>query len=118
MSQVANHVAKCSKMHAKANKMELYNCFYFTGKMDLEAKNTLEWYKGRSVFITGATGFMGKVLIEKLLYSYPDIKNIYILIRSKRGRSTEERIEDMWKLPVKNIIKKIARAVVFSAIFQ
>lgn len=68
--------------------------------MDLEAKNTTEWYKGRSVFITGATGFMGKVLMEKLLYSYADIKNIYILIRSKRGRTPEQRIEDMWKLPV------------------
>lgn len=70
--------------------------------MDLEAKNTTEWYKGRSVFITGATGFMGKVLLEKLLYSYPAIKTIYILIRSKRGRTPEQRIEDMWKLPVKN----------------
>lgn len=70
--------------------------------MDLEAKNTLEWYRGRSVFITGATGFMGKVLIEKLLYSYTDIKNIYILIRSKRGRTPDQRIEDMWKLPVKH----------------
>lgn len=72
--------------------------------MDLEAKNTSEWYRGRSVFITGATGFMGKVLMEKLLYSYADMKNIYILIRSKRGRTVEQRIEDMWKLPVKEVV--------------
>lgn len=87
-------------MNYEENKHFLFD---FAGKMDLEAKNTLEWYKGRSVFITGATGFMGKVLIEKLLYSYADMKNIYILIRSKRGRSIEQRIEDMWKLPVKKI---------------
>ncbi|XP_059056959.1 putative fatty acyl-CoA reductase CG5065 [Achroia grisella] len=59
-----------------------------------------EWYRGRKVLITGASGLMGKVLIEKLLYSVPDIGCIYGLIRSKRGKSPESRIEDMWKLPL------------------
>lgn len=58
------------------------------------------WYAGRSVFVTGASGFMGKVLLEKLLYGCPDIKTVYILLRAKRGRTAEQRIEDMWKLPV------------------
>lgn len=86
-----------------------YCITHFTGTMDLEAKNTTEWYKGRSVFITGATGFMGKVLMEKLLYSYPDIKTIYILIRSKRGRTAEQRIDDMWKLPVITFLLELFR---------
>ncbi|KAF2896919.1 hypothetical protein ILUMI_09255 [Ignelater luminosus] len=58
-----------------------------------------EWYKGRSIFITGATGFMGKVLLEKLLYQ-SEVERVYILIRSKRGRFPHQRIEDMWKLPM------------------
>lgn len=58
------------------------------------------FYKGKNVFVTGATGFMGKVLIEKLLYSCSDLNRIYILIRSKRGRSPELRIDEMFKLPV------------------
>jgi fatty acyl-CoA reductase len=36
------------------------------------------FYKDRSVFITGATGFMGKVLVEKLLRSCDGVKNIYV----------------------------------------
>ncbi|KAI8430981.1 hypothetical protein MSG28_001074, partial [Choristoneura fumiferana] len=43
-----------------------------------------DFYKGRSVLVTGGTGFMGKVLIEKLLYTIPDIGNIYVVMRSKK----------------------------------
>ncbi|KAL4717628.1 hypothetical protein ACJJTC_000777 [Scirpophaga incertulas] len=59
-----------------------------------------EFYKGRSVLVTGGTGFMGKVLIEKLLYSIPDIGNIYIILRPKRGKSVTQRLDDMQRLPL------------------
>ncbi|XP_063706220.1 fatty acyl-CoA reductase 1-like [Culicoides brevitarsis] len=52
-----------------------------------------ESYHGKSIFITGSTGFLGKVLLEKLLFSCPDIKKIYILIREKRGLSSKERFD-------------------------
>ncbi|OWR43572.1 putative fatty acyl-CoA reductase CG5065 isoform X2 [Danaus plexippus] len=64
------------------------------------ASEVNEWYKGRKVFVTGALGLMGKVLIEKLLYSVPDIGCVYALVRSKRGKSPETRIEEMWQLPL------------------
>lgn len=56
-----------------------------------EIKN---WYKGRNVFITGATGFVGKSLVEKLLRDCPDIGYIYLMIRSKNGVSVEQRKRD------------------------
>lgn len=59
-----------------------------------------EWYRGKTIFVTGATGFMGKVMVEKLLYSCSGVKSIYILIRCKRGKSPQQRIQDMWQLPV------------------
>lgn len=46
------------------------------------------------------SGFMGKVLIEKLLYSCPDINRIFILLRPKKGKSTAERLEQLTKYPV------------------
>nr|XP_033320820.1 putative fatty acyl-CoA reductase CG5065 [Megalopta genalis] len=58
------------------------------------------FYKGKNIFITGGTGFMGKVLIEKLLYSCTELNKIYILIRSKKGRSPDIRVDDMFKLPM------------------
>lgn len=66
-----------------------------------------DFYKGKTIFITGASGFMGKVLVEKLLYSFPDLKHVYILIRPKRGKSPGERISAMWNLPVGYFIQII-----------
>lgn len=73
------------------------------------------FYKGKEIFITGGTGFIGKVLIEKLLRSSPDIKAIYLLIREKKGQKIEDRLMtlaesnlfDILKLTAPNFSKKI-----------
>ncbi|XP_017774675.1 PREDICTED: putative fatty acyl-CoA reductase CG8306 [Nicrophorus vespilloides] len=54
-----------------------------------------EFYRGKSVFVTGASGFIGKVLVEKLLRSCPDIGNIYILLRPKRNVTLEDRMKSI-----------------------
>ncbi|GLD48333.1 fatty acyl-CoA reductase 1-like protein, partial [Lates japonicus] len=56
-----------------------------------------EYYAGKCVLITGATGFMGKVLVEKLLRSCPEVKALYILVRPKAGQSMQQRVSDMMK---------------------
>ncbi|XP_075988675.1 putative fatty acyl-CoA reductase CG5065 [Anticarsia gemmatalis] len=55
-----------------------------------------EFYKGKTIFITGGSGFMGKVLIEKLLYSCSELDRIYILLRNKKGVKSEDRLEQMY----------------------
>jgi fatty acyl-CoA reductase len=47
-------------------------------------------FSGETIFLTGATGFIGKFLIEKLLSSC-DIKRLIILIRDKKGQTSYER---------------------------
>ncbi|XP_055691193.1 putative fatty acyl-CoA reductase CG5065 [Lutzomyia longipalpis] len=64
-----------------------------------------EFYTSRSVFITGGTGFFRKVflfevLIEKLLGSCPGIRNIYLLIRPKRGQKVKDRFSDLLEAPI------------------
>ncbi|CAH0549649.1 unnamed protein product [Brassicogethes aeneus] len=51
-----------------------------------------KFFAGKNIFITGGSGFIGKVLIEKLLRSCPDLGNIYVLIRSKKGKNSQERL--------------------------
>lgn len=59
-----------------------------------------QFYKDRDIFITGGSGFMGKVLIEKLVRSCPDIKRIFMLIRPKKGKNAEERLQTILDLPL------------------
>lgn len=55
-----------------------------------------EFYNGRSVFITGASGFMGKVLVEKLLRSCPGISRLYVLLRpSRSGKGVSDRLQEL-----------------------
>lgn len=62
------------------------------------------FYKNKTIFITGASGFMGKCLLEKLLYSCSEVKEIIILMRPKRGKSAKERVADFANLPVSLLI--------------
>ncbi|XP_043285674.1 putative fatty acyl-CoA reductase CG5065 [Venturia canescens] len=58
------------------------------------------FYAGRSVLVTGATGFMGKVLIEKLLRSCPDVREIFLLLRPKKNMPIDDRLRKMLSLPL------------------
>lgn len=74
-----------------SHKMSIFAC----------AETIPEFFADRHLFITGASGFMGKVLIEKLLRSCPGIEKIYVLIRQKKGKTGEERLKEITDLPVR-----------------
>ena len=60
--------------------------------MEFGKSVTLNAYGSKSVLITGATGFVGKVVLEKLLRTVTDIDKIYLLIRgSSRYPSAYKR---------------------------
>ncbi|XP_031262267.1 fatty acyl-CoA reductase 2-like [Pistacia vera] len=53
----------------------------------------LEFLPGKNYFVTGATGFLGKALIEKLLRAAPDVCKIYLLIKAENKEAALERIK-------------------------
>lgn len=52
--------------------------------LNRESSSTLRALKGKNILITGTTGFLGKVVLEKLLRSVPDLGDIYLLMRGNR----------------------------------
>ncbi|KAF5187516.1 Fatty acyl-coa reductase [Thalictrum thalictroides] len=53
----------------------------------------VRFLRGKVFLITGATGFLAKVLIEKILRTVPDVGKIYILIKAKDKEEAMQRIK-------------------------
>lgn len=54
------------------------------------------WYAGKNILLTGSTGFIGKVLLEKILRVLGDINTIYLILRPKKNENFEERCKSMF----------------------
>ncbi|XP_014256017.1 fatty acyl-CoA reductase 1-like [Cimex lectularius] len=66
-----------------------------------------DYYKGKTILVTGVTGFIGKILVEKLLRSCPEVEKIYVLIRKKKSIPIEKRWNEITDLPLFNRLKII-----------
>ncbi|KAI3450696.1 hypothetical protein Pfo_007361 [Paulownia fortunei] len=51
-------------------------------------------FEGKTVFITGATGFLAKIFLEKILRIQPKVKKLFLLIRTTSDISAEQRLHD------------------------
>ena len=60
-------------------------------------ENLSDFYHNKVIFITGATGFIGKCLLEKLLRSFESVGRIYLLVRAKKGVSNETRLSQIFE---------------------
>lgn len=45
--------------------------------------------RGKTILLTGATGFLGKVIVERILCAAPEVGRIYLLIRETRATAAQ-----------------------------
>src|SRR5690242_772462 len=45
---------------------------------------------GQVLLITGTTGLLGKAIVEKILRCCPEVRRVYLLIRTKSGQASPE----------------------------
>src|SRR5881396_968321 len=53
----------------------------------------VEALRGKTILVTGSTGFLGKSIVEKCLRSIPDVARINLAIRSSARRPASDRLE-------------------------
>ena len=53
-----------------------------------------------SVFLTGVTGFIGGILLERILKIDPGPKKVFVLVRYKKGQDPCERLKTILSAPV------------------
>ncbi|KAF3660993.1 Fatty acyl-CoA reductase 3 [Capsicum annuum] len=51
----------------------------------------LQFLEGKTIFITGVTGYLAKILSEKILGVQPNVKKLYLLIRAPDPNSAKQR---------------------------
>jgi alcohol-forming fatty acyl-CoA reductase len=67
--------------------------FTLFGDCASQGNEIQKFYAGKTVMITGATGFVGKFLVATILEKCPLVTKIYLLIRSKNSHSAQGRFE-------------------------
>lgn len=70
------------------------------------ASAVLEQLSGKHVLITGTTGFLGKVVLEKLIRAVPDIGGIHLLIRGNK-RHTDARSRFLGEIAVSSVFDRL-----------
>ncbi|PHU22536.1 Fatty acyl-CoA reductase 2 [Capsicum chinense] len=67
-----------------------------------------KFLRGKAFLITGATGFLGKVLIEKILRTAPDVNKIFILIKAKNKEVAKQRLKnEILNADIFNCLKQV-----------
>lgn len=66
----------------------------------------VDFYNGSKILITGGTGFMGRILIDKLLRVCKGLEQIYLIIRIKKGKDAATRLKELFEDPIFEQLKK------------
>ncbi|WVZ64480.1 hypothetical protein U9M48_013987 [Paspalum notatum var. saurae] len=60
----------------------------------MESSTVAGSFFNRTILVTGSTGFLGKLLVEKILRVQPNVKRLYLLVRAPDDAAAEQRVLD------------------------
>ncbi|URE32457.1 fatty acyl-CoA reductase [Musa troglodytarum] len=59
----------------------------------MESIRIAEFFKNKSILVTGSTGFLGKIFVEKVLRVQPEVKKLFLLVRAGDATSANQRVQ-------------------------
>ena len=68
------------------------------------APSIVDRLSGKTILLTGVTGFLGQVIFERLLGEVPD-GQIVLLVRSQTGSTSRERVEYLFRKPAFDVLR-------------
>lgn len=54
-----------------------------------------DWLTGQRLLLTGASGFVGKAILEKILWAAPGIERVFVVLRARDSSAAAERLADI-----------------------
>ncbi|KAA8544229.1 hypothetical protein F0562_022241 [Nyssa sinensis] len=57
----------------------------------MELGSVLQFLQNRTILVTGATGFLAKIFVEKILRVQPNVKKLYLLLRAADTKVLKEK---------------------------
>ncbi|XP_057456000.1 fatty acyl-CoA reductase 3-like [Lotus japonicus] len=75
----------------------------------MELGSILHFLQDKTILVTGATGFLAKILLEKILRVQPNVKKLYLLLRAADAKSAAHRLhneiigKDLFRLSKENL---------------
>ncbi|KAM6595226.1 hypothetical protein CsatA_005750 [Cannabis sativa] len=58
----------------------------------MELDSVLKFLENKTILVTGATGFLAKIFVEKILRVQPNVKKLYLLLRASDVKSATQRL--------------------------
>ncbi|XP_014210800.1 fatty acyl-CoA reductase wat-like [Copidosoma floridanum] len=104
--QNAKYVYKKPSITSESNNNDITETLDLNSRIITSRTPLQEFYAHQCIFITGGTGFLGKILIEKLLRSCADLERIYVLVRPKKEKSIDTRMEELFNDPIYKRLKE------------
>ncbi|KAK8481059.1 hypothetical protein V6N11_068424 [Hibiscus sabdariffa] len=76
----------------------------------MELGSALQFLDNKSVMVTGATGFLAKIFVEKILRVQPNVKKLYLLLRAADHKSATHRLHNEQNICFKDHRKGFVRS--------